>query len=109
MSRRLVPRRYAVYPLMVLLFLSKSNHLRSLLQHSYMSIYVPFYHMHDLHVKAGIWVTAAITLHSVCHIIRWALQGNILFLFQTQTGETGFWCGDPLGSRRIGRRAPRRH
>ena len=43
---------YATYPLTMLLFLSKANHLRTLLQQSYLSLYIPFYDLHELHVFA---------------------------------------------------------
>lgn len=83
---------YTVYPLMMLLFLSKANHLRSILQRSYYSIYFPFFHMHDLHARGGIIVGYCVVLHAVAHISRWASRGEIQFLVQSQTGVSGLIC-----------------
>eukprot|EP00322_Chrysochromulina_rotalis_P013360 CAMPEP_0115850806 /NCGR_PEP_ID=MMETSP0287-20121206/12155_1 /TAXON_ID=412157 /ORGANISM="Chrysochromulina rotalis, Strain UIO044" /LENGTH=729 /DNA_ID=CAMNT_0003304817 /DNA_START=333 /DNA_END=2522 /DNA_ORIENTATION=- len=74
-----------------MLFLSKCNHLRTLAQTSWISIYFPFYDLHEIHTVGGKAVAYLISVHCVCHIARWAIQGKILFLFTSQTGETGFW------------------
>ena len=80
---------YATYPLMMLLFLSKTNHLRTLLQSSYLSLYIPFYDLHAIHTYAGKVVSIAVGLHGTAHITRWLLQGNGRFLVQHQTGVSG--------------------
>ena len=56
---------YATYPLMILLFLSKTNHLRTLLQTSWLSIYIPFYDLHAIHTFAGKVVSVAVAVHAV--------------------------------------------
>jgi len=83
---------YLNYPMMMLLFLSKTNHLRTLLQQTYLSIYIPFYDLHAIHTLAGHIVALDYSLHSVCHIVRWALQGNAKLLLTHQTGVSGLLC-----------------
>ena len=83
---------YLNYPLMMLLFLSKANHLRTLLQQTYLSIYIPFYDLHAIHTLAGHIVALDYALHSVCHMVRWALQGNARLLLTHPTGVSGLIC-----------------
>ena len=87
---------YATYPLMMLLFLSKTNHLRTLLQRSWLSMYVPFYDLHAIHVFAGKVVSVAVGVHAAAHTTRWSLQtdaatgrSNALLLLEHQTGLSG--------------------
>ena len=80
---------YVTYPLMMILFLSKTNHLRTLLQSSWLSLYVPFFDLHQIHTFAGKAVSLAVGVHGAAHIARWAAQGNLHLLTQHQTGLTG--------------------
>ena len=56
---------YTIYPLTILLFVSKTNHLRTLAQRSVASLWVPFHDLHALHVFAG-----KIGAHLQSHIAR---------------------------------------
>ena len=80
---------YFIYPLILSLFLTKLNHLRTLLQRSWLSMYVPFHDLHALHVIAGSVVGIDALVHSFCHLLRWALQGRISLLWSTYTGLSG--------------------
>ena len=80
---------YATYPIMVLLFLSKANNLRSYLQRSCFSIFVPFHDLHHLHTLGGVIVGWAVCIHGVAHFARWASQGNLPFLWTHTTGRSG--------------------
>ena len=53
-------------------FLSKTNHLRTLLQASWLSLWIPFYDLHAIHTFAGKVVSAAVGVHAIAHITRWA-------------------------------------
>lgn len=89
---------YFTYPLMMLLYLSKTNHLRTVLQGTFLSLYFPFHNLHDLHTAAGRAVAVDVTVHAACHIARWASQGNVSMLWTRVTGMTGFIsiCATPL-------------
>ena len=81
---------YFCYPLMMMLFLSKANNLRTFLQRTPLSMFVPFYDLHHIHTVAGAIVGTDVMIHGTAHIIRWALQGNASFLWTTHTGRSGF-------------------
>lgn len=81
---------YFCYPFIMLLFLTKTNHLRTYLQRTVLQMFIPFHDLHYLHVLAGRIVGLDITVHSCCHIARWALQGRADLLWSSQTGVSGF-------------------
>ena len=74
---------------MMLLFLSKTNHLRTLLQRTFLSLYIPFHDLHELHVWSGRMVSLDVCLHAIAHTVRWAIQGNLSMLYSHITGITG--------------------
>lgn len=80
---------YFVYPLMMLLFFTKANNLRTYLQRTYLAILIPFYDLHELHAFAGAAVSSDVMLHAFCHTLRWALGGDARFLVETPTGLSG--------------------
>jgi hypothetical protein len=80
---------YATYPIMVLLFLSKANNLRTYLQRSCFSIFIPFHDLHHLHTLGGTIVGWAVCVHGLAHFSRWALQNNLAFLVTHTTGRSG--------------------
>jgi len=80
---------YMTYPLMILLFISKTNHLRTLAQRSFASLYVPFHDLHHLHVLSGKVVGVSAGAHAAAHFVRWATQGNLHLLWDHVTGRSG--------------------
>lgn len=80
---------YFCYPLMMMLFLSKANNLRTLLQRTPLSMFIPFYDLHHIHTLAGAIVGTDVMIHGTCHMIRWGLQNNIEFIWTTHTGRSG--------------------
>lgn len=80
---------YFNYPLMMMLFLSKANNLRTFLQRTPLSLFVPFYDLHRIHTVAGGIVGVSIMIHGACHILRWVLQGNVAFLWTSHPGRSG--------------------
>lgn len=83
---------YFCYPLMMLLFITKTNNLRTLLLRNPISLFVPLYDLHQIHVLCGEVVGVVVLIHGVCHMLRWALQGQIHFLWEHVTGITGGVC-----------------
>ena len=83
---------YFCYPLMMLLFLSKTNNLRTLLIRTPISLFVPLYDFHQIHVFCGNIVGVGVLIHGICHMLRWGLQGRIDFIWKHATGITGAIC-----------------
>ena len=80
---------YFCYPLMMLVFLSKANNLRTLFMHSPLVLVVPLYDLHEMHTFCGRVVELLVIVHSVCHMVRWGLQGEFHFLWSNVTGRSG--------------------
>lgn len=80
---------YFDYPLYVLLFLSKCHNLRGLLHRTYLREWIPLDDLHHLHVAAGGIVSFEVLWHSFWHILRWAVGGDIHFLWTHVTGRSG--------------------
>ena len=60
------------------------------LQGTFLSNYIPFYDLHNLHTTLGHFILwSSVFFHSLPHIIRWGLQGNLSFLVTRVTGATG--------------------
>jgi hypothetical protein len=77
---------YFCYPLMMLLFLSKANNLRTALERSFLSVWIPFHDLHHLHVVAGSIVAFDVWVHGVAHIVRWATQARARSATSTSSG-----------------------
>lgn len=80
---------YFIYPWMMLLFLSKTNNLRTALQQSFLSMYIPFHDLHELHVLAGYIVAIGSTIHGICHMIRFIAHDRAHLLWHSDSGRTG--------------------
>ena len=82
---------YAVYPFIMLLFVSKASHLLSMMQRSVFSVWIDFADLHHLHTFGGKVVEAATWIHVFFHLLRWGTRGNdeIHLLWNHQTGVTG--------------------
>lgn len=80
---------YAVYPFIMLLFLSKANHLITMLQGSVFSVWIDFSDYHHLHVVGGRMVEFATWVHVFFHCLRWALRNEMDLLVNHVTGLTG--------------------
>ena len=87
------------YPLYMILFFSKCHNLNNYLQNTMLRIFINFSDYHHVHRFFGIWVGVESFLHSLFHIIRWALRNDdIQYLWTSQTGKTGLvtLCCSPL-------------
>ena len=80
---------YAVYPFILLLFLSKANHLVTLLQSSVFSVWIDFPDLHHLHVVGGKVVELATWVHVFFHCLRWGIRSEMDLLVNNVTGLTG--------------------
>lgn len=82
---------YLLYPLYILLNLTMARNLRSKLQHTIIVEYIPLTKAHHLHKWCGTIVGVGIIWHSIWHIIRWSIQGNLYLLLNHRTGITGLF------------------
>ena len=46
--------------------------------------------LHELHVFCGWVVVVGGVIHTICHSIRWADQGNFYLMFNNRSGISGF-------------------
>jgi len=83
---------YFCYPLMMLLFISKANNLRTILYRTPISLFVPLYDLHQIHVFCGEVVNTSVLIHSFCHLLRWGLQRDMHLIWEHVTGITGTIC-----------------
>ena len=80
---------YAMYPSLVLLFVTKAHGLRTFLGRSCLAVWVPFHDLHALHAACGRAVGVCSLIHGVGHVARWAIRGDSRFLYAHVTGRTG--------------------
>lgn len=80
---------YAVYPFILLMYLTKARHLSATLQKSVLSAYFDFNDIHKIHQIGGKIVEIATWIHVLFHLIRWGVRGDIGLLRNHITGQTG--------------------
>lgn len=79
---------YSMYPLVVLVFLSKCIMLNSFLQRSCFSMFLRNDY-HRLHVHAGMFIAVNSLVHTIFHFARWASQQELVLIVVTRPGVTG--------------------
>jgi hypothetical protein len=82
---------YMMYPCVIVVFTSKAHCLRTWLWSTQLRLLFPsFPRLHDVHTRAG-WLCLILTyLHSIFHIARWGVLETLEYLYNQQTGVTGF-------------------
>lgn len=81
---------FGMYPLLMLIFLTKCNNIRAFLNNSFLAELFPFYDVHNFHTRFGRWIFILSLIHTVAHVIRWSLQEDkISLLVDHVTGWTG--------------------
>ena len=56
------------------------------------SMRVPFNDLHHLHTAMGTFIAAVTLIHAAAHLVRWGLENEMRFLFNSRSGVTGFIC-----------------
>ena len=79
---------FSLYPVMVLVFLSKCKATINFLEKSPFSMFM-IKDMHDLHIYCGHYIAFDVWIHTFFHLLRWGLQGNISLLWKDRTGISG--------------------
>jgi ferric-chelate reductase len=80
---------FFMYPCLILVFLTKLRATGAFLSGTLFNMFL-YQDMHRLHVYCGWVILFDSCVHMICHLSRWALQGNLRLLFQHTSGITGF-------------------
>ena len=80
---------FLTYPLIVALFFTKCNNLRTKLSETVLSEFFPLHDLHHLHVFAGWIVGAAAGMHGLSHLTRLGLRTELRLLYEHVTGRSG--------------------
>lgn len=80
---------FAMYPDIVIMFVSKCRATLAFLSNTPVDMFL-FRDMHGVHAHCGRFVAYMITVHTLFHLIRWGIAGNILLLIKSAAGITGF-------------------
>jgi len=81
---------FIMYPLVGLTFLSKMHSSIHALSTSYLSEFIPFPQLHKDHHKAGMGVTYLGAAHTIVHLLRWLIRGDMALL-GSRVGLSGFF------------------
>lgn len=77
------------YPLYMMLFLSKAHNLNNVLRRTVLREWIDFADMHLVHSVFGVITGVLIAIHSVLHLIRWALDKDMMGVWESTTFITG--------------------
>jgi len=79
---------FIMYPLVGHTFISKMHCSVHALSTSYLGTFIPFAELHTVHHRAGMGVTWLAVAHTIVHIIRWLIRGDMALL-GSGTGLSG--------------------
>ena len=79
---------FAIYPDIFVIFLSKCRATLALLSSIPYGMYM-FQDMHDVHAYCGRFIAQMVAIHTLFHLIRWGIAGNINLLIDSAAGVTG--------------------
>lgn len=80
---------FAMYPDIFIMFASKCRATLAFLSTTPVGMFL-FRDMHDVHAYCGRFVAYMIVIHTIFHLIRWGIAGNLNLLFKSAAGITGF-------------------
>ena len=80
---------FASYATLGITFLSKMNCVINWLSFTYASTIIPFGNLHKIHKKTGTIYFTLIILHTVGHLIRWFIRGEVMKRINTLVGISG--------------------
>ena len=79
---------FLMYPDLCILFLGKCRALMNFLSSSPLSHYM-HPNIHEVHKSSGKFIFYLSVIHSLFHMLRWGIAGNIKLLITSYTGVTG--------------------
>lgn len=81
---------YFMYPALGAVFLTKCHALNTALSNSLLQIFMPLSDLHHIHARLGNTIALMVFLHTVFHVIRWAVRGELYdMLIKNPTGLGG--------------------
>ena len=80
---------FAMYPSLLLVFLSKCHAALRFLSRTFVAELLPLSHLHDMHTFHGLVFASLALLHTVVHLVRWGLRGEIRPFLGRWTGTSG--------------------
>ncbi|KAJ8600419.1 hypothetical protein CTAYLR_001469 [Chrysophaeum taylorii] len=78
---------YWMLPPIAVVFLTKVRAGSISWNNSILSLIMPLYELHDIHVRMGWQIGVCTIVHTVCHVFRWALRGELCG--KSSRGATG--------------------
>ena len=80
---------FAMYPSLLLVFLSKCHAALRFLSRTFVAELLPLSHLHGLHTFHGLVFANLALFHTVTHLVRWGLRGEIGPFLGRWVGATG--------------------
>lgn len=80
---------FFMYPSIVLIFWTKFRALQAMLERTPLST-LTISDTHRLHEYCGWVIVYSSVIHTIAHLVRWGVQGNMYLLFHNRSGLTGF-------------------
>jgi len=84
---------FAMYPPLVLIFLSKCKATLNFVNKTPISLFIPEFVVdsHTCHSYCGYFIAYSAWVHTIFHILRWINQDKIILLVNSTTGLTGLF------------------
>lgn len=79
---------FAIYPDIFVIFISKCRATLTLFARIPYGMYL-FQDMHDVHAYCGRFIANMVAVHTLFHLLRWGIAGNINLLIDSAAGVTG--------------------
>ena len=80
---------FAMYPSLLLVFLSKCHATMRFLSRSFVAELVPLSHLHGTHTFQGIVLASLALLHTLVHLVRWGLREELRTFCGSWAGLSG--------------------
>jgi len=83
---------FASYVVTGLTFMSKMHSTIHFLTSTYASYFIPFESLHHLHRRAGMWYMILALVHTITHLVRYAVRKEMGTQMRTQTAISGVFA-----------------
>jgi len=80
---------FSSYVTLALVFVTKMHSAHNFLSSTLMREFVPFEDMHHFHSTIGVAYGILALMHTIAHLVRWGLRGELLFLVTSRAGLSG--------------------
>lgn len=80
---------FASYTVMGMTFVSRMHSSIYFLSNTYAAHYIPFEYLHKIHNKMGAWYAGLAVLHTITHLVRYAVRQEMTEQMKTTTALSG--------------------